>query len=225
MSKKKRNNKESKSNIHAVFRLKPIKKSNMAVLKCVGHINETNEICDEPLVCNRSNPEDIFIYKITDTIYAKFFRCNIRDSYVMTSRTLPVLYASIMYQNNLICGLLFNMFIDFIIETDIKSEKQLINTNLNGKYQLRIKVNEKGAPKILELDEYDSTEFIIDMMKTLLETEEMKLIISKLMEERRKERLEKMGSIEEEVDIPKPKYNFTQLVEQYKKNGKIDLDD
>lgn len=223
MGRKRRNNQD----LHAVFSLKPIKGTSTAILKCVGHVNGEGKICDEPLVCNDGKPnedeDNKYVYKITDTVNARFYHCNIRDSYVMISRTLPVLYASIMYQTELLCGLLFDIFVDFVIKSEIKSEKQLINTNLDGKYQLRIKISDKDVPKIIDLDSFDSIKFVIEMIKTLIETDEMKSIIAKLMEERRKERLEKMGSVDEEIDIPKPKYNFTELVKQYKRDGKIDL--
>lgn len=245
MGKKKRNaDKDQK--IHAVFSVKPNKGTNTAMLKCVGHVKVGSDISDEPLICNilkdsttdsdgngngngnsngNSNSNgnnDKYVYKITDAIYANFFHCNIRDSYVMTSKILPVIYASILYQTSLVCGHLFNIFIDFVIETEIKSEKELVNNALNGKYQLRIKIDDNDKPKIIDLDCFDGTEFVIEMMKNLIETDEMKSIISKLMEERKKERVEKLGSLDD-IDVPKPKYNFTDLVKQYKNSGKLNL--
>jgi hypothetical protein len=226
--------------VHGVFRLKPIKGTNSAQLKCVGHVNGTDQIPDEPLICNAiksertssagsdgsdgsgSGNDDRYVYKITDSIYARFYHCNIRDSYLMMTKTLPVLYASIMYQTDVICGLLFNIFIDFAISTDVKTEKQLVGTVLEGRFQLRIKASEKDKDKTIDLDIFDGNEFMINMMKAVIETDEMKAVIAKLMEERRKERVEKMGSVDD-IEIPKPRYNFTKLVKQYRQNGKIEI--
>lgn len=204
---------------HAIFKLKPTKNTNTAIIKCVGHINDPKDLIDEPLECTEN--EDKYTYNITETIYTRFYACNILDTYVMTSKSLPVLYASIMYKTNIICGLLFNIFIYFIIKSEVKSERQLIGTNLDGEYQLHIKTNDKDQPKIIKLNQYDGTRFTIEMMKTLIETDEIKSIIAKLMEERRKERLDRLGITDTNIDIPKPKYNFTELVDKYKKNGEI----
>lgn len=220
-----RNKQNNNNNFHAVFSVKPIRESNSAMLKCVGHVEGDSNITDRPLICNKSDDksDDKYIYKVTDTIYAIFFHCNIKDSYVMVSKTLPVMYASIMHQTEIISGLLFNIFIDFVIESEIKNEKQLIGTKLYGKYQLRIKINDNETPKIIQLDQFDNTDFIIDVMKNIIETDEMKSIIAKVIESRRKERSDKFGSIDQNIKIPKPKYNFSELVRQYEKNGTIDI--
>lgn len=212
-------------NIHAVFKVKPIKGTNQAIIKCVSHTENINNMADDPLICNKKNTKlyeksnvDDYVYNISDTVYARFYQCNILDSYLLTTTTIPVLYASIMYKTQIISGFLFNIYVDFKIESKIKSEKQLIGTNLDGKYQLRIKMNDKDPPKIIELDSFDSYDFIIQLIKDIIETNEMKSIIFQLMEERRKERSERFGCFDN-IEIPKPKYNFSKLVEQYKENN------
>ena len=221
MGKKKKNQDDS---IQTIFMVKPVKETNTALIRCVGQVNKGDNIADEPLICNdtsSSNKDDQYIYKITDTIYARWYLCHIRDTFLMTSKTLPVLYASIMYQTELLSGLLFNIFVDFTIETDIKSEKQLINTTLDGKYRLLIKINEKDSPKIIELDSFTGNKSMVDTIKTLIETDAMKSLIAQLIEERRKERQERFGSMEtDSYCIPKPKYNFNQLITQQEENNK-----
>lgn len=214
----KRNEKNNNENIHAVFNIKPIKNSNTAIIKCIGKISNTDNLYDEPLSCSKDNE---YVYNITDTIYAKFYRCNIKDSYILTTKMLPVMYASVLYQSQLICGLLFNIFLDFTIKSEIKSEKQLINTILNGQYQLRIKTDDTNS-KILPLELFENEESSLEIMKFLLETAEMKAVITKLLEERKKERQDKMG-IMNDLEIPKPKYNFTELVKQYENTGKFEI--
>lgn len=229
--------KNTDSDLHSVFSVKPIKNSNAAILKCVGHVSGTNEIADEPLMCEKSrntdteekpngcadvNEDTRYVYKITDTIFARFYHCNIRDAFIMTSKILPVLYSSITYQTELVTGILFTIFIDFVIKSEVKSEKQLINTKLDGNYQLRIKTSENDPPKIIDLDLFEGIDYSIDMIKMIIETDEIKEVIAKILEERRKERQEKMGSVDD-FDIPKPRYNFTALVQQYRDNGEIEL--
>jgi hypothetical protein len=127
------------------------------------------------------------------------------------------MYASIIYQTDLLGGLLLNIFVDFIIETEIKSEKQLINNQLDGKYQIRIKIDENIDPKIIDLDLFTGNKLTIEALKTLIDTEEMRSIISDLMDDRRRDRKEKLGQMDTSHCIPKPRYNFNVLVEQYKR--------
>lgn len=226
---KKKTKKNDTTNLgdkHAVFTVKPIRGTNTAIIKCIGHVLGTEKIADESLICNNQKDgsdlsEDRYSYMITDTIYARFYHCNITDIFLLTTKTLPVIYGSIMYRTNLIGGLLFNLFIDFTVTSEIKSEVNLVNNTLEGKYTMRIKTD-NDPPKIIELDMYHGQEFMIDIMKSLLETEEMKSLIAKLMEDRRLARVDYLGSTDD-VDIPKPKYNFTNLVKEYKSTGKINI--
>ena len=217
MSKKKTN-----PDIHAIFTVKPLKGTSTGVIKCVGHISHNEEFADEPLVCNKSleGDDSKYIHNISESFYIRFYRCNLKDSFMMTTKTLPVIYASILYKNELTCGLLFNIFIDFTIETETKSEKELINTTLEGKYKMRIKLSDNDTPKIVDLDMYDTDAYMIETMISIIETDKMKSIINKLMEKRRESRMEYVGQ-QNDYEIPKPKYNFTKLVQGYKSTGKI----
>ena len=76
---------------------------------------------------------------------------------------------------------------------------------MDGLFQLRIKLNDTDPPKIMDLDTFESTEFIIEMMIGLIETDEMKAVIAKAMDDRRKERLENMGATNDIIEIPKAK--------------------
>lgn len=211
--------KDNDSKIHAIFSIKPIKTTNKAIIKCVGHIKEGETIADEPIKTQNGSDDD-YVYRITDTIFARFFRSYIQGSYLMTTKTQPVIYASIMYKEQLVGGLLCNIFLDFTISSSVQNEKQLINNNLEGKYSLRIKLNKTDPPKIMDFGTYDSDEYAIDVMKSILDTKEMAGIIAKMMEERKRERIEKLGSMDD-IEIPKPKYNFTELVKQYRATGSL----
>lgn len=203
----------SKKNMHGVYCLKPIKNTNTAIIKCVGIVEDNVAIADEELMTGNKHS-----YTLSDTVFVKFYKCNLMDSFIITTRTLPFLYASILYQNELTGGSLFKIYIDFRIESDVKSEKELINNTLNGKYSIRIKTDDNE--KIIELDKYDGNASMIETLKLLVQTDEMRDIISNLMEERRKERIALLGSMED-IEIPKVTYNFNDLVKKYKKDGTI----
>lgn len=219
------------SEIHAVFTIKPVKNTSTAVIKCAGHIKNEDDkksLGDEPLVCNENvkDPKDEskYIFPITDIVYARFYKCYIIDTYLMAHKSLPVMYASIMYQNQIVGGLLLNIFIEFIIEDEnIKSEKQLVGNKLNGKFMITIKKDDKNnteEPKTIELDNYTTDAITIETLKSIMMTEEMKEVIDELLEKRRLERIEKFGSFNgEDFEISKPKYNFNKLVKEYIKKS------
>ncbi|AYV83541.1 MAG: hypothetical protein Hyperionvirus8_25 [Hyperionvirus sp.] len=205
----------------AVFTVRPVKGTNTAIIKCIGHVVGTEKIADESLECNKQLDGDKYSYMITDTIFARFYHCNVTDIFLLTTKKLPVMYASIMYRTNLIGGLLFNLFIDFTVTTEVKNESNLVGNILEGKYSLRIK-SDNDPERIIELDLYHGQSFMIDIMKSLLESEEMKSLIAKLMEDRRLARVDYLGSMDD-VEVPKAKYNFTKLVQEYKSTGKINI--
>jgi len=221
------NKKKSKEETHGIFIVKPIRETNTAIIKCIGHVKEENTIADEPIACNKNDSSDIgdkYTYNITDSIYMKFFHCNIRDSFLMITKILPVMCGSIMYKTELVCGLLFNIFVEFTIGSEVKSERALIGSTLDGRYQMRLRFNDTDPPKVIDLESYHGDDFMVDTMKSLMETDEMKCMIAKLMDDRRKTRLSHMGSTND-IEIPKPRYNFTELVKQYRSTGKIVLPD
>jgi len=206
--------------LHAFFSPKS-GPNNTLILKCVGHIKGEYNVNDEQLQCNREG-EDKTSYQITDNVHAKFFKCNLRDSFLMTTRTLPIMYCSIMFQNNLMCSLLFNIYVEFVISSEIKTEKQLIGAPLIGQYRLRIKINDTDPEKVIDLESFTGYNFMMKLIIELIETNEMKTVIGKTIEDERKKRIEKYGSLDD-IEIPKVKYNFSELVKQYKKSGKVGM--
>lgn len=227
----------SEPDVHAIFTVKPIKHSSSATIKCAGHVTEEERqkkgVGDEPIVCNNikdtsiKDPnikdEEKYIFRITDTVFARFYKCYIVDSYIMTHKVLPVLYASIIYKTQIVGGHLLNIFIEFSIEDEnIKSEKQLIGNTIKGKYLLTIKKDNDENPKTMELDSYTTEAMTIETLKTIIDTKEMRDVIEELLEQKRQERVEKYGSFTcEEFEISRPKYNFNKLVQEYINKNKI----
>jgi hypothetical protein len=57
----------------------------------------------------------------------------------------------------------------------------------------------------------------------MLKTDEMKELINQMRLQRRKERQEEYGSVNDFKNPPVVKYKFKDLVNKYKNTGKIDL--
>jgi hypothetical protein len=209
---------------HAVFTIKPKKKTNYIKIKYVGTI-ENEKIADDLVKCMFDNKDNEFIFPIMDNIVAQFYHCNISDIFLLQTKTLPVMYASVLYQNKFLTSLLFNIFISFTIKTNVKSDKELINSTLEGEYEFSIKLDDDDKDISVNIDlpqipRYPGTYEMIELFKKILLEEKTKNLINIINEKRRQKRIEKFGSFTN-FEKPVPKYNFTKLVEEYRKTGKI----
>lgn len=213
--------------INAIFYTKPIKNSSSVKIRCAGHKKVGDKINDEPLVCNKdSTKEDQaekYVFDLSDNLYLRFYRALYTDKFLMANKTVPVLYCSLVYHDKFWGGLLMNICIDFTIKSEIANEKQLIDTKIDGNYNIIIRIHDdKNKPKTIDIDEYFTDEMMIDTIKSLAQTSEMQDIIKEILEKRRLERVEKYGSFDD-IEIPKPKYNFKKLVDKYEKTGELHL--
>ena len=122
------------------FNIKP--HSNHIVIKCIEKTEKEEHILDEPLECSPNKVGDEkYIHDLSDILYIRFYKCTISDSFLMSNKILPIMYGSIAYQDKIMGGILANLFVEFKIEDEVKSEKQLINSPLNGSYRITLKPN------------------------------------------------------------------------------------
>ena len=209
---------EKKPTTHGIFYVKPIKNSNSMKIKCAGIIKENEKVIDEPIECGYG--DDKYLCAITDEIYVRIYRCNIPDWFLMSTRTLPILCATVLYQTPIIKCNLFNLLIEFNITTKVESEKQLINNNLEGTYQMRM--DTKNHPLKVALDKYENTKKMVEMMIELIKQDSILNIAKNIIGEKRSERIQKLGGVNA-GDVPIITRKLTDLVKDYTKNGKIEL--
>lgn len=88
---------------------------------------------------------DIFIkeFPIMENIKGKIYACNITDSLLMTSKTLPLMYITVVYEKRLFTVGLYKMYLSFDITDNIQSEKELLNSPINGKFKFDLILNNK----------------------------------------------------------------------------------
>ena len=160
--------------------------------------------------------------KYNDTVYFQFYKDNLASTYISKTTKIPVFHCSIMYQKKIILGNLMNIYLYFNIDDakKIKSFDQLINTNLNGKYELVIEYNDRREN--LPFDEFVSYEDLVLDILQLLSSDLMKEIIDSEMEKKDNDRRKQYGSIDD-YDIPNKILNFSELVKKYEEtNGNMD---
>jgi len=122
-------------------------------------------------------------YKIIDDVYGEIYACNLTDSFLLSTKTLPVLYVSVTYQRALRCVLLYRIYLYFSIEDDIKSSEELIGSPINGKFSMKIFMNGSEQPIGNNIDSYVGNEEIYNKFKTFTTADEMKELTTVMVEE------------------------------------------
>ncbi len=122
-------------------------------------------------------------YKIVEDVYGEINACNLTDAYLLSSKTLPVLYLSVMYQKSFRNVLLYRIYLYFTIEDDIKSCKDLIGNPISGKFSLKIFINNKEQLIDSDIGIYIGNEAMYKKLIHFTVVNEMKEIISVMVEE------------------------------------------
>ncbi len=212
----------TKKNTHRVniYQLNGIKDTNKGCIKNVGYIYSDSQYDDEEIFFDKK--KQITTKEIMDCVFIKMYKCRMTDEYVAKHKKLPLMYTSIYYQKKFITGYLFSVYVYFEITSDtskIKTINSLLNTELNGKYSIEIVMDEKC--EVINMKQFDGYDKVIDNMVNIINTDEMKDIIKRELNKRDSERKEQMGNIIENKPN-EPKYNFTELLNEYEKGNNID---
>jgi hypothetical protein len=134
-------------------------------------------------------------FKIMKGVDAGVYECNLTDLFLVTTKKLPVFYINVTYTDRLKEYLLYRVYLCFTITDDIKTEKYLLNNELNGEYSLEIAIDGKrkeindtieyypGNKKIFKkLENFAKDESMIELTQSLVDE-----ITLKLLEKSRKE--------------------------------------
>ncbi len=122
-------------------------------------------------------------YTVIDDVYGEINACNLTDAYLISSKTLPVLYLSVTYQKSFRCVLLYRIYLYFTIEDEIKSCKELIGNPINGKFSLKIFINNKEQLIDSDIGVYIGNDGMYNKLRHFTVVNEMKEIISVMVEE------------------------------------------
>ena len=139
---------------------------------------------------------------------AEIYSCNITDSFIMSSKKLPMMYISVIHDKPMRRILLFRVYIYFTIMSDIKSSAQLLNKKINGKFSLEISL--EGTTKQLDnqLDKYPGNNEIYEMLSEFVLAPEMQELCKHSISEIDKKLVEEY---EKEFEYFKPPTNIISL--------------
>lgn len=162
---------------HMTYHLTQINGENATIIKPVI-LQEEGKILDD------------FVerYKITDNLYGEIYRCNIIDTFLLSTKKLPYAYISIIYEKSIIRSFIYTLYLQFRIEDEMKTGNELINNKIKGKFTIEIVGNKEM--KILEelfMENEKSLNKVIERMKLLTITKEMINIANEEIDIRYKE--------------------------------------
>jgi hypothetical protein len=208
-----------------VYRINPIRNTNEIRIKFLG-----NSAIDEKLTKNvpvefKADYETVSKYG-ENTIYfgkhgdyevkGKIYFCNISDDYILKNDKYPLFYLSIIYEKQFVSGFLFAVFINFKPDEKITNIKEVINSDLHGKFTVEFsdvdgfttkildKVCEKNKEEIMMkyIKEFESLDEGTKELNDLLEKIdfEIKEINKNLKEFSKGETLDKYTKIEYIID-------------------------
>lgn len=165
-----------------------------AEIKLLGKINNPEEVHDTFLeeYTVISHP------KVTGQIYA----CNIVDSYLLSSKKLPILKIDIIYVKKLTSALVLQFVLYFNITEEIKSEEQLIGNAIQGFFSLDIIASTSCNTIDGAMVNYPGNKKIIEIAKQLTLDDSIIKIINSFIEKNEAKRKELYKDEYEDFDSP-----------------------
>lgn len=207
-----------------IFQLLPIKNSNTAKYTCKGYLNKNDKIVD-PIIDLSKIPNlgmDKDTLTLKDNVTADFFNTLLTESFVLTSKKIPILYTQILHSTSLLSNLLFTITVYFEISDDmskIPSVSVLLKNVLNGKFYIEIKIDDNID--ILPIIEYTGYKNILYKLIKLIQSDEFANIIDIQKQKIAKERQEKYGNIGNFMPMI-PSYNINDMKKRYQNGENID---
>lgn len=131
-------------NVHGVFTVQGFRESNQIKIKHLANVTLKpgqqipDEKIDEYDIATSSSG------KITGTVY----KPHISNTYLMSSKKLPVLSVSVICRRTLNSFLLYRVIVFFTINHNVKTVNQLLKEKLNGTYSLELDI--KDSAKVLD---------------------------------------------------------------------------
>lgn len=179
-----------KEKVHGVFTVRGFRDANQVKIKHLANmtLKPGQQIPDEKIeefdIVNKG------CGKITGTV----FKPHISNSYLMSSKKLPVLSVSVINARTLTSFMLYRIIVFFTITQNVKTVNQLLKEKLNGTYSLELQIKDNTQVLDDALVFYGRDE-LIEKLKGLTMEDDMKALANDLADESETE-FSKMYAIE-----------------------------
>lgn len=103
-----------------------------------------------------------------DNVVAEIYECNILNKFLLTTKKLPVMYVRVIIDRTFKKIRLARFTLYFTITSDVRSEKELINSPLNGKFSLELKFDAESEVTSLSVKKYPGNQDMIDHLVSII---------------------------------------------------------
>jgi hypothetical protein len=161
-------------------------------------------------------------FEIVPHVYGEFYQCNIIDKHLMSSKKQPLFYLVILLEKPFLQSSLFQLSLNFTIESNVTSEKEFLDAELDGKFSIEIVIN--NQQKVLDdlSNSYSTTGFLgkegtMANFKKFVTSSGIKSLIQSMVKEKEEEKkksiIESMGQFNMTPPVI-PSSAFKDLVNQ-----------
>lgn len=138
----------------------------------------------------------IVTHEVSKGVCAEFYACNILDSFLISTKLLPMMYVKIILDKPLRRIFLYRINVYFNILSDIKDSKDLINNEIEGEFKCELVLNDiESVLNNINLRRFTSTERLVEKLMAYIKSQESSENIQKIIA--REDEIQKQKCIEE----------------------------
>ena len=170
-----------------------VKNENAIQIKCLGILDD-EKIKD---TCISS-------YDIINNVKGYIYACNITDMFLLSNKTIPLIYVDVIYIKSIIVNILLNMTLYFEITSNITSEEQLLHEKIYGDFYIELQIfipNHPIKQKILlnnlhpdkDLNQFPGNDEILNIFKEITKSNHITSYLNDIILKNEKLRIERFG--------------------------------
>ncbi len=187
-----------------IYTLRGVENESAVKFGCLGAINDGEHIKDTMHS----------MIDISRNIKGEVYICNISGPYLLSNKTLPVLYIKLVYNKSIVNYQLLTMRLTFTPNVHIKSEFELLNSKITGTFDVDVQIDNEPIHSLTS----DETNFkvflsynnVINRFESFLKNKEMLVIYDELVKKYDDNRVKKYNN-SWDYEIPKVTISYKDL--------------
>lgn len=161
-----------------IFSIKCSKGTNKARINHLENVNlGPTEYIADTLV------KEFKIIEGKNGVTGEIYTCNITDTFLISTKKLPVLYISVTHAKPLQKFLLYRVYLCFTVTSNIKTRSDLLDKKIEGKYSMEISIDNKMKEIDDPILKYPGDDKMYEKLENFAKAESMKELTIGLVNE------------------------------------------
>ncbi|AYV82048.1 MAG: hypothetical protein Homavirus4_11 [Homavirus sp.] len=178
-----------------VYNIKGVKNESKAIIVPNGMI----ELKGSEYVMDKR----IETFNIVDNVVGEIYLCNIVDSFLMSTKKLPVMYVSIFIDMPMRRIYLFKQYLYFTITSNITKSEELIENKLDGVYTIEVAIDDKHIELNKKIEKFPGIKQLISMFIEFIKSVDSVEFIKGLVKSENNRLLKEFSFNHSDCEIPK----------------------